>query len=113
MSDDELEAQFETEGRFRVRDGAGAAGTYCNRKLCLVATDKRYLVRLLHAYSLRADCFWVKFTPDARDGMYLGRVFFADERAVGAEWAALKDDRKILCSVQDDDFIAPYRPKAS
>jgi hypothetical protein len=107
----ELEAQFAVQGRFRTRSGAGASGPHSNKKLCLAATDKRHLVELLYAYSLRPDCFWVKYTPEPRDSLYLGRVFLADDNAVGVEWARLKDDHKILCSVQDDDFIAAFRTK--
>jgi hypothetical protein len=109
MEMDELEAQFEVRGSFRVRDGAGKSQPHSKRKLCLVATDKRYLVGLLYAYSQRGDCYWVKYRPAPLDGMYLGRVFFADDATVGAEWAALKRDAKVLCSVQDDDFISRFR----
>jgi hypothetical protein len=42
--------------------------------------------------------------------MYLGRCFMTEERLVGELWARFKEDPKLLCSVQDDDFTAPYRP---
>ncbi len=106
----EWEATFVVNGRFRERDGPAARSErYCQKKLCLVATDKEHLVRLLMELLQRPDCFYVKYTPEPRDGMYLGRAFLLDEREVGLLWARLKHDPKVLCAVQDDDFILPYR----
>jgi len=107
---EEIESQFVVAGRFREIDGpASKDGRYCNKKLCLVATDKDYLVRLLFEIARRADCFYVKYTPASRDGMYLGRIFLVDEHEVGLLWARFKRDEKLLCSVQDDDFTRPFR----
>ncbi len=107
---DELETRFTPKGRFRERHGrAAGAARFCNKKLCLVATDQAYLVQLLLELSDRSDCYYVKYTPAPRDGMYLGRVFLLDERAVGELWAHLKRDDKVLCSIQDDDFVNAFR----
>ncbi|MGE5183755.1 MAG: hypothetical protein ACM31C_16900 [Acidobacteriota bacterium] len=105
-----MDESFTPKGRFLERHGPAAGSErFCNKKLCLVATDQAYLVALLHELSQRADCYYVKYTPQPRDGMYLGRVFLLDEHEVGALWARLKRDDKLLCSVQDDDFIRPFR----
>ena len=102
--------EFHAEGRYIGRDGpAAAAGRHCNKKLCFVATDLTYLVRVLTELSDDAHCFWVKYGPEPKDGMYLGRCFLDDERLVGELWSRFKNDPKLMCSVQDDDFTAPYR----
>jgi hypothetical protein len=109
-----LEAEFRATGRFMDRRGPAYLpdGPYCNKKLCLVATDKAYLVRLLLALSCdEARCFYVKYSAAPRDGMYLGRVFLTSEDAAGELWARYKQDPKLMCSIQDDDFTKPFREK--
>jgi hypothetical protein len=101
---------FHAEGKYIGRDGPAAArGRYSNKKLCFVATDLAHLVKVLTELSDDEGCFWVKYSPEPRDGMYLGRCFMDDERRVGELWARFKTDPKLLCSVQDDDFTAPFR----
>ena len=101
---------YEEDG-FQCKNGrAYADGTaYCNKKLCFVATDLAYLVSVLDELAARGDAFWVKYGPNARDGMYLGRAFFVEARTVGELWKRFKRDPKLMCSVQDDDFVAAFR----
>jgi hypothetical protein len=42
--------------------------------------------------------------------MYLGRCFLTEEHEVGVPWAEYKDHPRLFCSVQDDDFTAPFCP---
>ena len=103
---------FEVRRGFLCRDGAAkrAGALDCpNRKLCLVATDRAFLIDWLRAISERPDCFFVKCSIEPRDGMVLGRVFLTDEQALGRLWKELKSHPKLLCSVQDDDLVAPFR----
>jgi hypothetical protein len=99
-------------GYFMARRGSAwnDLGRYCNKKLCLVATDRSLLAALLHELADRPDCHFVKYSVHPRDGMYLGRCFLIDEHAVGVLWAQLKEHPGVFCSVQDDDFTAPFRP---
>jgi hypothetical protein len=111
----ELEAGFVRKGAYLTRDGAvrRAGGADCpNKKLCLCATDGPFLVGLLRELSERPDCFFVKYSAEPRDGMFLGRVFLMDEQALGRLWAELEPHPKLLCSLQDDDFTLPFRPAA-
>ena len=82
----------------------------CQKKLCFVATDRAFLAEVLRELAERPDCYYVKYSTVARDGMYLGRCFLTDEIAVGLLWARYKPHPRLFCSVQDDDFTAPFRP---
>ena len=105
-----IEENFETDGPFLSRDGpARQSDQYSNRKLCFVATDQQLLMETLFELSQRDDCFFVKLTVKARDGMFLGRCFFTSDEVVGAHWAKYKNHPKMMCNVQDDDFTKPYR----
>jgi len=102
-------AWYEERG-YLCRDGdAAAKGAWCNKKLCLVATDLAHLVSVLERIASREDCFFVKYAPTAKDGMHLGRAFLTDARAVGALWRELKADTKLMCAVQDDDWTVVFR----
>ena len=81
----------------------------CQKKLCFVATDRRLLADLLGELAERPDCYYVKYSITPRDGMYLGRCFLTDENEVGVLWAKYKGHPRMFCSVQDDDFTAPFR----
>ena len=107
----EIEALFEpNHDVFRARWGpSGKGGAHSHRKLCFVATDREYLVRLLHELSERDDCHFTKYSVEAKDGMYLGRAFMKDDRIVGDLWDKYKRDPKLMCSVQDDDFTLSFR----
>lgn len=108
----ELESRFSpsASGLYMCRQGAApSGGPRCNKKLCLTATDKPFLIRLLHDLSLRDDCVFVKYSIAPRDGMYLGRCFLTDEFRIGALWRELKAHPKLMCSVQDDDFTLQFR----
>jgi len=99
------------ENGFRCKNGRAyvEGGAHCNKKLCFTATDVAYLVSVLDDLAAREDAFWVKYQPVPRDGMHLGRAFFTSPTTVGQLWSKYKKDGKLLCSVQDDDFVAPYR----
>jgi hypothetical protein len=83
-------------------------GRYCHKKLCFVATDRTLLADVLRRLAERPDCYYVKYSVHPRDGMYLGRCFLMDEHEVGMLWAEYKQHPHLFCSVQDDDFTAPY-----
>jgi hypothetical protein len=108
----ELESAFAVTGSYRSIRGPAHDAPRPNKKLCLVATDKPLLVALLHEISRRPDCAFVKYSPEPRDGMFLGRVFLASEDELGRMWAELKKHPRLMCSLQDDDFILPYRAMA-
>ncbi len=82
----------------------------CQKKLCFVATDRALLADVLRRLAERPDCVYVKYSVSPRDGMYLGRCFLLDEHEVGRLWAEYKRHPRLFCSVQDDDFTAPFRP---
>lgn len=99
---------YEQKG-FICADGKASTRHPCQKKLCFVATDKAYLIAFLERLLERDDCFWVKYSPESHDGMYLGRAFLTDPRAVGEVWRDTKHDPKLFCSVQDDDFVLTFR----
>jgi len=82
----------------------------CQKKLCFVATDQELLADVLGQLAERPDCYYVKYSTYQKDGMYLGRCFLIDEHEVGLLWAAYKEHPRLFCTVQDDDFTAPFRP---
>ena len=109
---EELEAAFNPAraGRFMERFGPlGRDKPYSQQKLCLVATDRAYLVNLLYELSQREDCYYVKYSTTPRDGMYLGRCFLATDGAAGQLCQELKAHPKLLVSLQDDAFFNAYR----
>lgn len=83
---------------------------FSNKKVCLVATDVAFLADLLYGLSRRADCSFVKYTAEARDGMYLGRCFLATDEAAVELCLALKGHPRLMASLQDDDFFNAHRP---
>lgn len=111
-----LSLEFEPTDRniFRFRNGPANSGqpAPCQWKLCITATDEEYLVNLLYNLSKRKDCFFVKYSPSGspkcRDGMFLGRVFLSDPEAVVALWSELRTDKKLMCSIQDDNAVRPH-----
>jgi hypothetical protein len=82
----------------------------CQTKLCFVATDRALLADVLGQLAERPDGAFVKYSVHPRDGMYLGRCFLKDEHEVGVLWAEYHGHPRLFCSVQDDDFTAPFRP---
>jgi hypothetical protein len=79
------------------------------KKLCFVATNQELLAAVLEELASRPDCVYVKYSLYQKDGMYLGRCFLTDDHQVGLVWAQFKNHRRLFCSVQDDDFTAPFR----
>jgi putative acetyltransferase len=97
-------------GRFRERLGPlGRDAAYSRKKLCIVATDAALLVELLYGISLRADCFYAKYGMIARDGMHLGRVSLATDRAVSELCQALEGHAHLMVSLQDDAWFEQFR----
>ncbi len=82
----------------------------CQKKLCFVATDQALLADLVAQLAERSDCYYVKYSTYQKDGMYLGRCFLMDEHEVGVLWAKYKEHPRLFCSIQDDEFTAPFRP---
>ena len=82
----------------------------CQKKLCFVATDLALLADVLGQLAERPDCWYVKYSTYQKDGMYLGRCFLMDEHEVGVVWAQYKEHPRLFCTIQDDDFTAPFRP---
>jgi hypothetical protein len=90
-----MDPRFELTGDhvFLFRFGsAGEKGRRapCNRKLCFVATDPRLLADLLDELAGEPDCFFVKFSVEPKDGMYLGRCFLTTPERIGEMWARFK-----------------------
>jgi hypothetical protein len=81
----------------------------CEKKLCFVATDQALLADVLWQLAERTDCYYVKYSVEPRDRMYLGQCFLVDEHAVGLLWAEYKEHPCLFCSVQDDEFTARFR----
>jgi hypothetical protein len=109
---DVIEAQFEPSpgGVFRQRFGAaGSDAAFSQKKVCFVATDKPFLVRLAYELSLRAECHWVKYSCEPRDGMYLARCFMTNDDAAGRLCFEYKTHPKLMVAVQDDEFAAAFR----
>jgi putative acetyltransferase len=97
-------------GKFMERFGPlGRTAAYSQKKLCLAATDLECLVEVLYRLSNRPDCYYVKYSTAARDGMYLGRCFLQTEQAVGRLCEALKTHPKLLVCLQDDAFFNGFR----
>jgi hypothetical protein len=118
MTASEIHNKFESteKGIFRfIRGPANSPGqpSPCQWKLCITATDEDYLVATLYKISQREDCFFVKYSPakspKSRDGMMLGRVFLTSKEQVGKLWRELYSDRKLMCSIQDDEATEKYR----
>ena len=82
---------------------------YSQKKLCFVATDQSLLAEVLGELAERLDCFYVKYSVEEKDGMYLGRCFLVDEHQLGEVWAAYKRHPRMMCSIQDDDFTRAFR----
>jgi len=102
-------------GRFMARDGTARRQNpdviHLNKKLCFAATDLPFLANLLLEWSEHPQAFFVKFSTQARDGMYLGRLFFiqGEDDRVGKTWANYKNHPKLFCSIHDDDATMPWR----
>lgn len=96
---------------FQIRHGRGRQPNviYSNKKLCFVATDQKFLAELLLELSDREDCYFVKFTANPKDGMFLGRCFLLTDAAVGELWQHYKVHPRLMCTVQDDDFTSTFR----
>jgi hypothetical protein len=109
---DDLESEFVPMhgGAFMARyGGAGKSAVYSKKKICLVATDKRFLMTLLYQFSMRDDCYFVKYSTVDRDGMYLGRCFLTSDSAAGRLCQEYKAHPKLMVSIQDDEFFETYR----
>ena len=112
---EDLEAHFEPSagGAFMQRFGAAGSDSPCSqKKVCFVATDRPFLVRLVYELSLRHDCHWVKYSREARDGMYLARCFMTSDEAAGRLCFEHKAHPKLMVALQDDEFAERFRRRA-
>ena len=111
MSSNTHPFQATSDGVFMERGGAGwNARRHCShKKLCFVATDQGLLGRVLGELADRPNCYYVKYSIEPRDGMYLGRCFLLHDEEVGPLWREYKKHPRIMCTVQDDDFTLPFR----
>lgn len=107
---DALENQFEptANGVFMARAGPSKE-RLVNKKLCFTATDKQALVAILLELSRHEACYFVKYSIEPKDGMYLGRCFLNDESLLGQMWKRYKPHPRVMCNVQDDDFVSRFR----
>jgi hypothetical protein len=112
MSEIESPFRLSSNGYFlEIRGPASDQGKgFSEKKLCFVARDQSLLADILRQLAQRPDCSYVKYSVAPRDGMYLGRCFLIDEHDVGVLWAKYKEHPRLFCSIQDDDFTAPFRP---
>jgi hypothetical protein len=111
---EDIEAKFEASagGVFMQRFGAAGEDAACSqKKVCFVATDKAFLVRLVYELSLRPDCYWVKYSREACDGMYLARCFMTNDDAAGRLCFEYKKHPKLMVAVQDDEFAERFRSR--
>jgi hypothetical protein len=108
----DIEATFEPSpgGAYRQRFGAaGRDAAFSQKKVCMVATDKPFLVRLVYELSLRQDCHWVKYSCEPSDGMYLARCFMTSDEAAGRLCFEYKTHPKLMVALQDDEFAERFR----
>ncbi len=106
--------RFERVGSFMCRDGLAkqrGKRSQCRKKACFVASDQSFLKDLLFDLSKANDCFEVKFSPTARDGMYLGFCQFTNDVAVGDLWAQYESHPKVWIVIHDEDFCESYRSR--
>jgi hypothetical protein len=102
-----------SNGRFMERWGPLGRGAACSeKKLCLVATDPKFLVDFLHGLSLREDCYYVKYATRPREGMYLGRCFMQSDRAAAEPCQELKGHARLMVSLQARPalWVRPSQP---
>ena len=104
--------QATSSGVFMERRGAGwnVERHFSQKKLCFIATDQALLVGVLSELADRPGCYYVKYSIEPRDGMYLGRCFLLHDQEVGTLWREDKKHPRMMCNVQDDDFTRPFRP---
>ena len=93
-----------------VLHGPAIASERVQHKLCLVATDQSALIEVLRRLAEEESCVFVKYSVRARDGMYFGRCILADATAVGQLWFSFRRHQQVACTIQDDSFVARYRP---
>ena len=81
-----------------------------DKKLCLTATDRALWAQVVSELSEHPQCRAVKFSVEPKDGMYLGRAFILDDDELGRLWQKYKRHPRLMCSIQDDDFVRQFRP---
>jgi hypothetical protein len=103
--------EFYTHGSFLCMDGpAKKLGLkFANVKVCITCRDSNFLQSLLLKISQDKECYWVKMSTKARDGMFLGRCFFTTKNHAGLIWAKYKMHPRLMVTLQDDDFTSAFR----
>jgi len=68
-----------------------------------------FLRALLVRVAQDQECYWVKMSTAPKDGMYLGRCFFTEEKYSVDMWAKYKAHPKLMVNLQDDDYVSKFR----
>ena len=104
---------FYEQGSFLCLDGpAKKAGlSHSTVKVCFVCRDLQFLQTLLKKLAALEDCYWVKTSREARDGMFLGRCFFTTPERAGEIWTRYKAHPRLMVNLQDDQFADQFRSR--
>lgn len=107
-----MEQNFYEHGSFICLDGlAKKHGQKPSMvKVYFVSRDQNLLKEVLASLANQDDCYWVKYSKNAKDGMFLGRCFFTTAEKAGETWAKFKPHPKIMANLQDDNFASKFRP---
>ena len=100
------------EGVYMVRHGPAIDCPSQERphlKLCITTRNQEVLVQELLEVSRLPHCFAVKFSTQAKEGMYLGRTYILGDEENGRLWQKFKRHPHFYCSLQDDGYTARFR----
>lgn len=86
-----------------------AGKAHSEMKVCFTCRDSDLLKSLLGKIVQNEECYWVKMSTKARDGMYLGRCFFTSSDHAARLWAKYKAHPRFMVTLQDDEFASTYR----
>ena len=103
--------QFELSGggHFMSRRGPAHGFERHRHKLCFVSTDVDVLASVLDELAELPSCVFVKYSTKPVAGMHIGRCLLTDGQQVGKLWRQFRDHSHVICTVQDDEFVAPFR----
>jgi hypothetical protein len=106
--------RFEENGAHLTREGVAKSRgmrNLCKKKLCLVSTDKQFLLDLMVELSAANDCFEVKVRREEREGVHLATCYFTNESALGDAWAQYHEHPKVWALVHDDELSSAYKSR--
>jgi hypothetical protein len=106
-----MAGEFYSQGTFLCIDGPAkkAGREHSEVKVCITCRDDELLRQLIAKVAEDEECYWVKMSTKARDGMFLGRCFFTTKEYAGRFWARYKSHPRLMVTLQDDDFASGYR----